>query len=495
MNRKLAYLISSLALACGLRGQTLTLNLAQASCQMFKGHLYCYGISNASANSALKIYKLDARLKLLDSISIEGTHYKATELLRLYSDTLHGQVNIYVPKKEKKALDVYHFSGQPALLTKAEDVEVARLNNTSLFSAETYFFNNTVYSVKTNSDSSGLQFYLNKYELKKNVPNFDYEFIWQYPFERKNVHSARILFADSKNIFLYVTISTGAKAGQWLLKINTLGKLVKGTKLNGPGEHDYYALPAVLEDKSTRSLWLGGQKLNQTQIDCGTGKLNIDKTNQASLYLIEIDSLEEVVQRHEFKVPITEVKNGTKKVNAGFLFRVNKLVKKSDNSVVLVADIYRSNGEPLCYFYSSGQEFNIVKNDEKFTLAKTTISANPDIERFYLNNDKLDMNGRICIDSAARFERLFHLEPVLPVKLAFKTDELGNPSWLLKKSLIKKNSIQYATLMPIKKIYMLKPHDEVPKASNPMLLVLSQQTYITAFEDGDGKLRLNLHSW
>ena len=77
-----------------------------------------------------------------------------------------------------------------------------------------------------------LRFYLNKYELNKNASNFDYGFVWQYPFERKMCirHTFCLLIAG---IYIFMLLcETVQKAGQWLLKINGAGKLVKGTKLN-----------------------------------------------------------------------------------------------------------------------------------------------------------------------------------------------------------------------------------------------------------------------
>ena len=102
----------------------------------------------------------------------------------------------------------------------------------------------------------------------------------------------------------------------------------------------------------------------------------------------------------------------------------------------------------LLYFQFCDRHF---KNEEKFIATKTIISANAEVERFYMNNDKLDMNGRICIDSLSKFETLFYTEPVLPVKDAFKTDDAGNPTGFSGNHSSKKNSIQFATLTPVKK--------------------------------------------
>lgn len=71
----------------------------------------------------------------------------------------------------------------------------------------------------------------------------------------------------------------------------------------------------------------------------------------------------------------------------------------------------------------------------------------------------------------------------------------NNPTWLLTRSDIKKNSINYTVLGLVNKIYQLTTLDEILKSKNPSMITLSQTQFILSSQEEDAKFQLKLISW
>jgi hypothetical protein len=116
------------------------------------------------------------------------------------------------------------------------------------------------------------------------------------------------------------------------------------------------------------------------------------------------------------------------------------------------------------------------------------------IEKFYFNNDKMDMNGKICIDSLSQFETLFYKNLNFSVKKRFKITD-NNPIWLLTRSDIKKTSINYTLLSPVNKIYQLNKVDDIIKSKDPFMINLSSTKFMIAYQIEDGKFQMKIVEW
>lgn len=478
-----------------LTGQITTLPLLNANCRMFKGHLYCFGFRQGYPKSSLKIYKLNNNLVPVDSAEINQDVPAADKCLRLYSDTLHNRLSIFIGHKDNNKVDIIRLDASLRVIGGDRQVETARVNNTQLFGSSYLYYKTFVYSVFERADSSGRQFFLNRYQLKDPVKNADYSLNWQYPFERKNVNHASIIFADDGFVLLYVTINSGIKAGQWLLKISAAGQLIKGIKLNDKNDGHFYARGLIVFDKANRSINLCGQKFSPAEWDAAQYKLNIVNASSASLYLISIDSLNETEQHYEIKLPLVPPSGGAKKPNTAFILRPLQLQKITSGEYEIVMDIYRSNGGPTSYFYSNTQKITVTSDGEKAWAAKQSLSANSEIEQFYLNSDKNNNVGKINVEQLAAFETLFYTEPVLPVKLAWKPGENAMPLWLLSRPTVQKNSISFNLLEPQNKLYKLKSLEEFPRQADPAFYDLGAGTFVISSLTEDGKLQLKLFRW
>lgn len=495
MKNNIVYLLLYLFLSTLSFAQQNDFALEKANACFFNRQLFVFGIQEQGSVASFKLYRSGADLKLLDSLSvkIKGT---SDSYLDLTFDTLHGYLNIYLQQKETKKVNVFRFNKKNELVASIDQVEIARLNNTSLFSNETLLYKNVIYSVKTESDTSGKQFYINKYELKSETENFDYVFKWQFPFERKNVSSTHIFYANKNYILLFVMVSNGPKTGQWMLKLNAnTGQLVRGTKLNDKGETNTYFFGNFIFDETYKSIYLTGQKFSSAQFDPVSQKLTIANVPSLVLYTLELDSIGDVQNKQEFKIPITDIQSGVKKTTGNYITRITDFKKTTDGKLTLESDIFRSGNSNPCFYYVNSTIFTIARSEDRSFIEKATVQQNKLIEEYYTSSDKLDINGKLCRDSSSHFESIFHKEITFKVKELFKLDTEKNPVWVLTKNNTRKNSIDFSTLTPINKIYKVTNLETIVKSFNPVLIPLGQSSFVIGSQSEQRKYRLKLYNW
>lgn len=475
--------------------QSKQFNFSKGNSQLFSGHLYSFGIVSQKQNANCIIYKLDKQLKVLDSLTVDLGKIAQDNFLQLFSDTLHGILNVYVQRKDKKLITILRLNKLFERVATIENVDIARLNSISNFESELFYYKNSVYTIKNQTDTGGKQFYLNKYELKSELQNFEYEPKWQFPFERKNINSAHIFYADKNTVMLYVNVTGGLKFGQWILKVNaTTGKLIRGTKLNDRGETTCYQYGTYLVDTAKRTTTVMGQRFTIAQVDQKVNKLAISNAPLVSVYIIEIDSAGEVLSKQDIKIPVNEPKTNSKKIISNYILRMDKLNRSPMGALSFEGDIYKNTDNTLCYLYANTISYQLTPEDESLVLEKNTLGSNQMIEKYYFNTDKMDMNGKICIDSLMQFETFFYKASNFPIKKQFKTVD-DNPVWLLTRSDIKKNSINYTVLGLVNKIYQLTTLDEILKAKNPSMITLSYSQFVLSSQEEDAKFQLKLINW
>jgi hypothetical protein len=475
--------------------QQSDLSFQNANACLFSGNLYAFGIRDAGAKkSALAIYRLTANLSVKDSFVHDLGNIAASQFLQLSSDTLYGFLNIYLQKKEKKLVQIFRFNKDFKPVATVDDVDIARLNSISAFEKEIFYYKNFAYTVKSVSDTSGKQFYLNKYGLKSDQKNFEYELKWQFPFERKNIHSAHIVFVNEKLVLLYVNIIEGHKKGQWLLSVNNAsGTLRRGSKLND-AMNGFYSLGAVMQDSASLNVFITGQKFSDAEADQKENKFTAAKAS-ANIYLNVIDTAGEIIERNEFKLPVTEQKSMAQKEPSKFILRNKEFSQDKEQNIVLMYDVYKGIGNSMCYSFCNTLNLKIKFTDGRRIAEKAQLSSNPLIEKYYFNADQLDMNGKACLDSLDELETLFYKNIALNVNLGFKTDEMKNPIWLLKKSDAKKGIDNYTVLAPVKKVYQLTKITEVNKNENPGFILLSPKQFLISRQSSPDKFQLQVFNW
>jgi hypothetical protein len=496
-NRKLRILLVVAIAPVFLFSQVLELALSNAAIQSFGGNIYAYGLVPGEKKTALAVYKLDASLAKKDSLLIDLPRSNSADFLLATSDTLHDLLNIYLQKKnEKKMVTIFRLNRNFKLVGGPAETDVTKLNAVTAFENEVFYTKEGMYSIRIIADTSGKQFYLNKYSLKSSKENFDYEQSWQYPFERKNINSAHIIYADKKNVLVFANVMDGNKRGQWILKVNAQnGLFKKGIRIGEKGETNFYQYSAMICDTASGTIFVLGQKYNSAEFDQKEKKNSLSGKPNVTLYISEIDSAGETVGKNEFKFGIAEQKGYVNKVPVNYLFRVNTFSLNTEGMYTIEADLYKAGGSTLCYSLCNSGVIKINDMEGKLTAEKFTVGTNPMVEKYYVTGDKIDMNGRICIDSLSEMEKLPYKKMSLPVKLGFKFDDTNNPVWLLKKSETAKANENYTTLGPVKKVYQLSSLSNILKAENPAFSLLSLKQFILAKQIAADKFSLQIFNW
>lgn len=479
-----------------LSAQIKLLDLKKANCQLFKGQLYAFGLTSTKTTDVFSIYKFNSQFSITDSVQIEISKKPNETYLQIHSDTLHNFLNIYLQKENQNTVQVLRFDPQLKLLCSLPAIDVARLNNTSLFDSDVLHFNEEVYSVKIIGDSSGKQFYINKFKLVSSEKNFDYKMSWQFPFERKNVQQAHLIYINKKHVYVYVDVSQGIKKGQWLLKLNALnGQLIKASKINDKGETNTYFFGNHYFDMGNQSLHLIGMQLSEAQYNFEKNILKIEDLAYTSMYHLELDSLGDIQDKQIFKIPIILMTSGAKKISSSTFLKINTLKKNVEGKLVFQGDVFKSTGGSKCFFYVNSIPFSLSYTETGFVMDKNTITANKMIEDYYFVKDRLDMNGRMCADSLSQFSKLVYQNPSMPVKLGFKSDSENNSLYLLNKHSFNKNNVNYSVLSPVKKIYQLSGIEDIAEHKFPGISFLSKDQYVIFHQSEDQKFQLKLYTW
>ncbi len=478
-----------------MNSQTVEFPYAAANISWYSGNLYCFGLEEQTNGKVrFAVQKLGKNLETLGTQSFLLPFQITEEKVSCWSDTLHGYLNIYVSEGRTQKVSLFRFGRNFELLNQSSGVEVSRLNVLSGFDNELYYESSRVYAIKTKSDSSGTQFFLNKYTYKENPGGFEYDLLWQFPFERKNIASARVFHANKEAVWMYVMVKAGEKTGQWILKVNAKnGHLLKGTKLNEKGDEKTYCFGNYYYEPSTKSLIICGHKFSPKQLPPGLETLSIAGSTAVTLYLSEMDSLGVQVLKQELILPLVVSKTSGKNPGHSYLLQIDEFSKTGQNQYRIEADVYQKNKATPCYTYANTFSLLMRKEEERYLPEKKNISSEPMIETYLLNNDRLDMNGKLCLDSGTTLSKLFYKRPSLSVKLNYAADSLSRPLWFLSKSNIRKGNINYSLLQAGKKTYELKTLEEISKSARPICIPLPPNRIVIGRQVDSGVYKLILY--
>lgn len=495
MNKLVLYVLLAIGLSEFSSAQSIELTLKKAGFQYFNNKLHAFGLIQNDSKAKLMVYELNSKLSKTDSLQFDISKGKIDDYLDLSSDTLHDQLNIYLQHKENKSVQILKISKKSKTTGLSEAVDVARVNSLAIFQNDIYYFMNDVYTLKSIQDTSGRQFYLNKHSLKTEKAGFEYEQKWQFPFERKNIRSARIIYADRKIVLVFVHVGEGDKKGQWVLKVSAMnGNLRKGTRIGEKGDPNCYFFNQIKVDTSTGTIHLAGQRFSEKDLNFEEKKFNLSTKTALSIYMTSIDSGGLILNNSEFKIPILEQKGYVNKTAVSYLVRMNSFEKDQEGAYKIGTEIYKANTGSLCYKYCNSTNIKIKEQDGQFNIEKNTIGTHPMIEKHYQTVDLLDMNGKLCVDSLLEFDRIYTKNINFKAVVAFKLDETGNPVWLLKKTETKKGTENYSVLGPVKKIYQLSSIIAANKNELPGLQVVSPTNFLISRQVAD-KFLLQIYYW
>jgi hypothetical protein len=302
MGKKKYIFIVLIAVSSLLKGQAIKQNLLLANALPFHHNIYTYGYEQTKANLVFKCYAYNYQLKLQDSVLYDLGKHTTADYLQISVDTLHDVLNFYFQlANQKNLVSLLRVNDTLAKMASAENYDANHINSLTAFDDEKYAYKEDMYIIRTNTDSAGKQFYLSKYHVKDMTKPFEYDYKWQYAFERKFIHRASVVYADSNQVIVYAHVFDGLKKGQWILRINAnTGEIIKGTKLTAKGDTRYFLMSNVIVSNKGKNIDVIGSIYDAAMIDFKAKTQNFTNQSKAhKLFLVCIDSVGDVLTRAE----------------------------------------------------------------------------------------------------------------------------------------------------------------------------------------------------
>lgn len=435
MKIKFYIIISVIFSTVNMRSQIIKQNLLLANSLQFHQTIYTYGYEQSKSDLLFKCFSYNYQLQVKDSASFFLGKHTPADFLEINADTLHNVINFYFQLADQKnVVTLLRLNDTLEKITSVENFDANHVNSLTAFDDEKYAYNEDMYIVRTHKDTSGKQFYLSKYLVKAANKPFEYDHKWQFAFERKYIHRASVVYADSNQVIVYVHVVDGLKKGQWILRINSnTGKIIRGTKLSAKSDTRHFLLSNTIVDKKSKSIDVIGSIYDVNMIDFKNNTSNF--TNQSKshkLFLVTIDSLGDVITRVEktFPMPIQTKAGNTLQ---SFHVKIREFKKLKDNNFDVWADIYEQT-KPLIFCYYSSWHIDISPDgvDYTFTPSKfnISISAIPN----YINFAKGDTYGKFTLNDIGEYDKFKYQQPLNQFIITTGLDDLNNSYYVLKKT-------------------------------------------------------------
>lgn len=425
--------------------QSLNRTLLKPNSLQFRNNIYVFGFVQGKNDLDFKLYKVSPDFSKIDSVSNTLGKEKAENLLEITADTLHGYLNFYFQKVNSKNLaTLLRYSDSLKLVTKAENFESNKINSLTTFENEIYTYKNSTYTIRTTEDSLGKQFYLTKYNFITDQKPFEYKQDWQYPLEKRNINTTHVFYADSEFVFIYVTILSGDRKGQWILKLNSKnGSLIKGIKLNANGDDRNYILSSFHYEPKEKELLVIGNIYTKQQLDIESKNYAFTGLNKENtFFFIKIDANNEVLSRDQKTIPVAVIapviKTTGKPAPPPFYhIRICELKKISKTEYELYCNVYKSAPGSLLFLYETGFSVDLTLEEMGVEATVGKIYGNMTPFPNLINSDPKDINGKIELQSIAEFDKFLYKQPIADVEKHSGKDDLKNQKWVICKSDIK----------------------------------------------------------
>jgi hypothetical protein len=415
--------------------QSVKQNLLLANALSYNQKIYIYGYQQAKSELVFRCYSYNHQLQLKDSVSYNLGKHTTADYLGISVDTLHDVLNFYFQlANQKNLVSLLRLNDSLIKRTSAEDYDANHVNSLAAFDDEKYANKEDLYIIRTHTDTAGKQFYLSKYHVKDMKKPFEYDYKWQFAFERKHIHRASVMYADSSQVIVYAHVFDGIKKGQWILRINAqTGELIKGSKLSAKGDSRYFLMSNMVFDKKLKTIDVIGSIYDANMIDLKSKTSNF--TNQSKshkLFLVCIDSAGDVATRAEkaFPMPIqTKSVEGLK----SFHVKVREFKKLKDNNFDAWLDIYEQS-KPLMFCYHSSWHVAISPDDVDYTFTASKFFISTTAIPGYVSFAKGDTYAKFILNDMSEYDKFKYQLPLTPFVIRTSIDDAGNSSYILKRT-------------------------------------------------------------
>ncbi len=478
-----------------INGQTIKRNLLSANILNFHNSLYVFGYEQSQANLKFKCFSYSSKLQTKDSIEYNLGKHTPSDYLEISADTMHDVLNFYFQlANQKNVVSLLRVNDSLKQIATAENYDANHINSLAVFDDEKLAYQQDLYIIRTAIDSADKQFYLSKYHVKSINKPFEYDFKWQFAFERKHIYRASVLAADTHQVIVYAHVFDGLKKGQWILRINAnTGEIIRGTKLSAKGDQRHFLMSNFIIDKKTKSMDVIGSIYEANSIDFKNKTSNF--TSQAKnhkLFLVTIDSLGDVAQRVEkvFPLPIqTKTQTGLQ----SFHLKIREFTKNTDGSYNIWSDVYEQSLPNVLTYYSSWQ-FNLVPNDADYDVNRSIFTISSKVIPNFMSFAKGDNYGKYLLNDIGDYDRFKYKKPLNEVVIKTDLDELNNAFYVLKKTDILSAKKSYNYIFMGKKGLEYKALLKSEQGQNINLIFTDKKSYIsfiTNIGNSDFELKVN----
>jgi hypothetical protein len=385
---------------------------------------------------------------------------------------------------EKNTVTLLRLNDTLGKICSAENFDANHVNSITAFDDEKYIFKNDLYVVKANVDSTGKQFFVSKYSVKDMLSPFEYDYKWQFAFERQYIHRASVIYADSLYVIVYAHVDEGIKKGQWILRLRAqTGELVKGTKLNNSGaDNRHFLLSHFIYDPKSTNIDVIGSIYNPDMIDFKTGSSNfVTLSKRHQFFIISINSSGDITTRSEklFAMPIQ-----TNKVSfvTSYHYKIRGFKKNRDSSYDIWADVYDQTS-PNVFVYFSSWHMTAIKNEIDYEFNPSVFYNATDAIPRFIGYDKGDNYGKYMLNSITDYDKLKYKKPMNDVVYKLAQDELDRSFFVLKKTDILQGTKTFYYVFVGKKGLEKKVIFTAPKNQKGDVYFIQNKKYLSFITD------------
>ncbi len=259
--------------------------------------IYVVGYTSTSNVSYLKIIKINEDLNTVSSDSV-ALNISSKDLHPLSFDTLHNFINLTCPFiSNKNSCNVYRFDKSLKLIAKFESVPITQVNTAFAFDKEKYCYNNSIYVVRQIKDSVN-KYYLDRYDIKDSTKLFEYKRVWQFYFSKNRFHNVHIIGVYNKLLWLYASIYSGSRMGQWVMAIDIKSSEVMCSyKVNAENIMEDFYYTNACYNPIYKGLTLSFYRVPKSYINYENKKVAFQgfKGKNLPIYLLTLDSMADKV--------------------------------------------------------------------------------------------------------------------------------------------------------------------------------------------------------
>ncbi len=289
----------------GLKGN-ISGDLSTADCITFSGNFYVFGFEQREHELRLKVTSFNKQLnKVAEAVTTIGKG-KFTEYYAPTVDTLHNILSFIVHRMDnEQTAHIIRFTKGLKQISFIRDAEINRIHFAA-FDLEKLYAQNELFLIRPASKDSGHNFFLKKYTLLDSSKIYEYKQNWEFGFDKNIYKNCHVMFVNDQEVFVFVSIASGSKKGQWILTINRQkGGLIHACCLNNAQSKEELLFSAATYISENKELFVVGIKVKSTDNADETDiRAPLAKQKSLNVFVCKIDSSFEIKEKRLDCIPV-----------------------------------------------------------------------------------------------------------------------------------------------------------------------------------------------